>query len=199
MPKKGGDGTPLPRPVRHLKRKFHSSSKWLQCPNSAAPGHCDQYCSLSKIRTRNTSLSTSQTLNASSRQSRGVSGGLSQHCIQLRLGEIPSAASLLASRRLLPCEPGEHRPLRALAFVWARHDLRRCGWRLLPALQAHTQQLSAHGVAAAPQAAGDLPGTVAADPEFSPCIFSYNRSASADNIASRERRRDSRALPELTS
>ena len=37
MPKTGGDGTHLPRSVPYLKRKFHSSSKWLQCPNSAAP------------------------------------------------------------------------------------------------------------------------------------------------------------------
>jgi len=62
----------------------------------------------------------------------------------------------------------------------------------VPALQAHAQQLGAHGVATVPKAACDLPGTVATDPEFlEECnaggiphgVLSYTQSASADNIA----------------
>src|SRR5882757_5753340 len=62
----------------------------------------------------------------------------------------------------------------------------------MPALQTHAQQLGAHGVAAVPEAACDLPSTVAVDPEFfEECnaggiphgVLSYTQSASADNIA----------------
>jgi hypothetical protein len=99
-------------------------------------------------------------------QSRRVSDGLGQHCIQLRLGEfLRLPCHWLARRHYLMNWVRTGRQKR-WPSVGHRHDLGLCGWRLVPALQAHAQQLSAHGVPAVPQAAGDLPGTVATGPEF---------------------------------
>src|SRR5437667_4689714 len=51
-----------------------------------------------------------------------------------------------------------------------RYDPGLCGWRLVPALQAQAKQLGAHGVAAVPEAACDLPRTAAIGPEcFEEC------------------------------
>ena len=77
-------------------------------------------------------------LNASSRQSRRVSSGLSQHCLQLRLGEFLRLPHSWLARRHYPIHrAGTGRQQRRLPL---RHRpyLGFCGWRLVTALQAQT-------------------------------------------------------------
>jgi hypothetical protein len=68
-----------------------------------------------------------QTLNASSKQSRRVSNGLSQHCIQLRLCELLRRPHYwLARRHNLMNRASAGRQKRGHS-LGRRHDLRLCG------------------------------------------------------------------------
>src|SRR5947207_13658516 len=109
-------------------------------------------------------------LNASSRQSRRVSGGLSQHCFQLRLGEFLRLPHSWLARRHYPIHrAGTGRQQRWLPLR-LRPYLGFCGWRLVTALQAQTSQLGADRVTATPETARDLRGALSDGPEpFEQC------------------------------
>jgi hypothetical protein len=105
-------------------------------------------------------------LNASSRQSRRISSGLSQHCFQLRLGDLPRLPHSWLARRRYPIHRagtgGQQRwlPLRHRPYLGF------CGWRLVTALQAQTSQLGADRVTAIPETTRDLRGALSYGPEF---------------------------------
>lgn len=86
----------------------------------------------------------------------GIPDRFSQHGVKLRFGEF-----LRMPRNWLP-----RRHHLFHRTVTCRYDLGVGGWRLVTALQAHAQQLGAHGVAAAPETMRDLRGALSCGPEF---------------------------------
>jgi hypothetical protein len=72
-----------------------------------------------------------------------------QHCVKLALGEFLGLPRYRLTRRhnlIHRAGTGRQQPWLSLR---SRHDLGLCGWRLVPSLQAHAQQLGAHRIAAA--------------------------------------------------
>jgi hypothetical protein len=144
-----------------------------------------------------------QTLNASSKQPRRVSNGLSQHCIQLRLCEFLRRPHYWLARRhnlMNPASTGRQKRGHSLG---RRHDLRLCGRRPVPGFKPMRSNLAHTALRLCPRRRAICPA-------LWPLAQSFLRSATLAashmtdcltpkvrvlTISPRERHRDSGALP----